>query len=136
MSLLRRWSGVTGLVLVIAALVVGCAPAAAPAPPTSAPAAPKAAEPANKPADAAKPAGAAPTTAPASKSAGESSIDDLYQAAKAEGALSVITHAQDIYNAWVPVFQARFPDIKVEHLNLRVSDATPRIIAEQKNGVF
>jgi iron(III) transport system substrate-binding protein len=63
-------------------------------------------------------------------------MDELLAAAKAEGAVSVITHAQDIYNAWVPVFQAKFPDIKVEHLNLRVSDATPRIIAEQKNGVF
>jgi iron(III) transport system substrate-binding protein len=139
MKSLRQRSTLAGLVPVIAALVVACAPAAAPPAPTSAPpaAAPaKPAESAGKPAESAKPAAAAPTTAPATAKSDGQTMDELLAAAKAEGAVSIITHAQDIYNAWVPVFQAKFPDIKVEHLNLRVSDATPRIIAEQKNGVF
>src|SRR5687768_11814046 len=140
MASLRRWPRLVGLAPLVAMLVTACAPAAAPPAPTSAPpaAAPaKPAEPASKPAEAAKPAAAAPTTAPAAAAkTGGQSMQELVAAAKAEGAISVITHAQDIYNSWVPVFQAKFPDIKVEHLNLRVSDATPRIIAEQKNGVF
>jgi ABC-type Fe3+ transport system substrate-binding protein len=129
-----------GLAPLVAMLVTACTPAAPPPAPTSAPpaAAPaKPAEPASKPAEAAKPAAAAPTTAPAAAAkTGGQSMEELVAAAKAEGAISVITHAQDIYNSWVPVFQAKFPEIKMEHLNLRVSDATPRIIAEQKNGVF
>src|SRR5215204_2539631 len=137
MRSLRRWSGVAGLIPLIAVLVVGCAPAAtAPtsAPATSAPA--KAPEPTGKAPEAAKPAAAAPAAAPAAASKEGASLDELRAAAKAEGALSIITHAQDIYSAWVPAFQAAYPEIKVEHLMLRVSDATPRIIAEQKNGVF
>jgi len=134
MRCLRRWSGVAGLIPLIAVLIVGCAPAAtAPtsAPATSAPA--NAAEPAGKAPEAAKPAAAAPTAGASKEGV---SLDELRAAAKAEGALSIITHAQDIYSAWVPAFQAAYPEIKVEHLMLRVSDATPRIIAEQKNGVF
>jgi iron(III) transport system substrate-binding protein len=134
MRSLRRWPRLAGLAPLIAVLVVACAPAAAPPAPTSAPSKPAEAA---KPAEPAKPAEAAPTTAPAAAAkTGGQTLDELAAAAKAEGAISVITHAQDIYNGWVPAFQARFPDIKVEHLNLRVSDATPRIIAEQKNGVF
>jgi ABC-type Fe3+ transport system substrate-binding protein len=142
MRSLRRWSRLTGLAPLIAVLLAACAPAAAPPAPTSAPPAAAPSKPAEaaKPAEPAKPAAAAPTAAPAAPASaaktGGQSLDELAAAAKAEGSISVITHAQDIYNGWVPVFQARFPDIKVEHLNLRVSDATPRIIAEQKNGVF
>jgi len=57
-------------------------------------------------------------------------------AARAEGTVSVVTHPSLQWRGWVPIFQQRFPDIKVEHLGMRPSEVTPRIISEQRNGVF
>src|SRR5262249_5535895 len=52
------------------------------------------------------------------------------------GTVSLITHPSQQWSGWVPVFQRRFPEIKVERLNMRPSQVTPRLLAEQKNGVY
>ncbi len=57
-------------------------------------------------------------------------------AGRAEGTVSVVTHPSLQWRGWVPIFQQRFPEIKVEHLGMRPSEVTPRIISEQRNGLF
>lgn len=96
----------------------------------------------------------APSTAPASGPAGGGAgekpaasaqnsdkvkveLDALLAAAKAEGgSLTIVAHPSAQWSGWVPVFQKRFPDLKVEFLGLRPSQSTPRILSEQKNGVY
>lgn len=64
-------------------------------------------------------------------------LDQMLSAAKAEGgAITIVAHPSAQWSGWVPVFQKRFPDLKVEFLGLRPSQATPRILSEQKNGVY
>src|SRR4051812_48248193 len=54
-------------------------------------------------------------------------------AGRAEGTVNVVTHPSLQWRGWVPIFQQRYPELKVEHLGMRPSEATPRIIAEQNN---
>lgn len=112
---------------VLGLLLAACAPAAAPAP-----AQPTAASAAQPPAAAAKPP-AQPTAAAAGSDAEWARV---LAAAKQEGHVSIITHPSTQWSGWVKVFEAAFPDIKVEHLGMRPSDVTPRILSEQKNGQF
>jgi iron(III) transport system substrate-binding protein len=143
-----RLVGVLGIVLVTG-FSAACSSASAPAPktapeqaakPTAAAAAPTAApaKPAEKAAPAEKPAEkSAAASAGGDSAAVKSEIQKLYDAAKAEGgSLSLITHPATQWSGWVKVFQQQFPDLKVEHLGMRPSEVTPRLLAEQKNGVF
>ena len=96
--------------------VAACAPAASPA------AAP------DKPA-------AQPAPALSDKSKAE--MAQLLVAAKAEGgALIIVAHPSTQWSGWVPVFQKQFPDLKVEFLGLRPSQSSPRILSEQKSGLY
>jgi len=88
---------------------------------------------------AAQPAPAGQSPAAASSRAEQPAKDDwepLLAAARAEGTVSLITHPSVQWSGWVPVFERRFPEIKVERLNMRPSQVTPRLLAEQKNGVY
>lgn len=127
-------------VLSAAILLAACTPAPAPAKPTSAPAAVAPTSVPAKPAEKAAPVveKAAPTAASGGDSAAvQAEIQKLYDAAKAEGgALSVVTHPAKQWSGWVEPFKKRFPDLKVEHLGMRPSEVTPRLLAEHKNGVY
>lgn len=89
--------------LLIALAIMACAPAAQPttAPPTAAPAQPTA-------------GGAQPTSAPAM-----SELDKLYEAAKAEGQLTVIALPHDWcnYGGIIEGFKKKYPGITVNELN-------------------
>lgn len=57
-------------------------------------------------------------------------------AAKQEGKIITLTHPGLDYKNLMAAFQKAYPDIKVEHTGDRPSDFSPKIITEQKNGVF
>ena len=99
------------------ALAVSCVPAAAP-PATAPPAAPSSAS-------------ATPTAA------WEKTWADLVAAAKAEGALSVLTLTGNSYREGVGAFQATYPEIKVEHEGpASMGPFSQKIIQERAAGVF
>jgi iron(III) transport system substrate-binding protein len=129
---MRLSKSLVHLMVVAAALLSACAPApaaaptAAPAKPTSAPqAAPPTAAPAAAQPEAAKPAAAA---APAG-------WDQIVADAKREK-LVVVTALGDNDKDLLSRFSKAYPDIPVEHTGARPSDISPKIITEQRNGVF
>jgi ABC-type Fe3+ transport system substrate-binding protein len=118
-----------GLLLALLAVTACAAPAAAPA------ATSKPAEAA--PAATSKPAEAAPaaTSKPAA-AVSEAEWQRVVAAAKKEGKVSLVTHPSTQWSGWVAAFKEAYPDIKVEHLPMRPSDVTPRILSEQQNNQF
>lgn len=125
-------SGSLSLLMCAVMAFTACAPApaasptAAPAKPTTAPAAPKA--------EAPKPAAEAPKPAvPAA--AAPSGWDQVVEAAKKEK-LVVVTALGDNDKALMAQFSKAYPDIAVEHTGARPSDISPRIITEQRNGLY
>jgi iron(III) transport system substrate-binding protein len=108
--------------------ILACAPAAQP--PPAAPKGEEAAKPAAaapaKPAEA-KPAAAAPNAMP---------LDELYEKAKAEGGSFQCYCVMATVNAtkFFPVFEQRFPGIKVEQIDATADKLVARIIAEARGG--
>ncbi|GEM_PF-819325 len=81
-----------------------------------------------------KPSGPA---APALSDKSKAEVAQLLAAAKAEGgSLTIVAHPSAQWSGWVPVFQKAFPDLKVEFLGLRPSQSSPRILSEQKSGLY
>jgi iron(III) transport system substrate-binding protein len=112
---LHRLSWLFNLAVAIVLAGAACAPAAAPAPDSA-----QKAEP---------PAALSEQT--------KAELDQLLAAAKREGgSITIVAHPAAQWSGWIPVFQKRFPDLKVEFLGLRPSQATPRILSEQKNGLY
>ena len=129
--------------LAAAALVLSACSSGQPAAAPTTAAAPTAAKPAAAtaaPAATTAPAKPADTASkPAEKSAAPAASadwDKVVADAKREGKVSVITHPSTQWSGWVPAFQRAYPEIKVEHLGMRPSDVTPRVISEQQNGQF
>jgi iron(III) transport system substrate-binding protein len=128
-----------------AGVLVACSSSVpAPAPPANAPtagaAAPTAA-PTAAPKPTTSPAQAAPTTAAATKptiaaAAATGNWDKIIDAAHDESALSLIVNLGDGPMQMVAAFQSKFPFIKVQSQGLLAVDLTPRMISEQRNGMF
>ncbi len=57
-------------------------------------------------------------------------------AAKQEGKLVIVTHTNLYYRRTVEKFQERYPEIEVEHVAMRPSEFTPKVVTEQQNGIF
>ncbi|HEX3247395.1 MAG TPA: hypothetical protein VHX16_18465, partial [Chloroflexota bacterium] len=128
----HSFTSTVGPLLAALVLLTACAPAPAaaptakPAPPTAAPqAAPPTAAPAAAQPEAAKPGGAA---APAG-------WDQIVADAKREK-LVVVTTLGDNDKDLLSRFSKAYPDIPVEHTGARPSDISPRIISEQRNGLY
>ncbi|MEK7215794.1 MAG: extracellular solute-binding protein [Chloroflexota bacterium] len=84
------------------------------------------------------PAGGAPAPgapAPAAPS-WQKEWDDTVTAAKKEGKLVVVTSVGASYREAVGEFQKAYPDIQVEHTSLNASAFAPKVVTEQKGGVF
>lgn len=133
MKQVQPWFGLAVISMIFAVAACAPTPAAQPEKPaaqatTAPPAAP--AKPAAKEEQPAAKAPAAPSEA------APTDLDKLIAAAKPEGTISIVTHPSTQWKGWVPVFEKRFPDLKVEYLGMRPSEVTPRIVSEQKNGVF
>lgn len=162
-SVLSRFaaSGVTrrtllrGIVLTAGAGVLSACAAPAPPAATSAPtAAPKptdvpkpaapaataapaaaAASPVAKPA--ASPAAAAPTTAPSPAAAAASGVDmaAIEAAANKEGAVTLYSSFNvDEFNQIYPIFQKRYPQVKVDHIRGNGEQLVQRMLTEIKGG--
>ena len=107
--------------LAVVALVAACGPTSAPATPTTAPAKPTAA--------------AQPATGGGATSGWQAEWDRTVAAAKAEKVV-VVTHPGAEYQKFIAAFQKAYPEIPVEHSGERPSDISPKILTEQKNGVY
>ncbi len=57
-------------------------------------------------------------------------------AAKREGKLTVVTHTNLYYRAAIDKFSQKYPEIEVEHVAMRPSEFTPKVVTEQQNGIF
>lgn len=116
--------------LVVSMLLTACAPSPAaspttPAKPTAAPAQPTAA-----------PQAAAPAApAPQAEAARPAVWDQIVADAKREK-LVVVTTLGDNDKDLLSRFAKAYPDIPIEHTGARPSDISPKIITEQRNGVF
>jgi iron(III) transport system substrate-binding protein len=126
---------IVGSLLTAVVLVTACAPApsaapsAAPAPPVAAPAPPTGAS-------QAAPANAAPgAQADSAKSAAPAGWDQIVADAKREK-LVVVTTLGDNDKDLLSRFSKAYPDIPVEHTGARPSDISPKIISEQRNGLY
>jgi iron(III) transport system substrate-binding protein len=129
--------------LFLAACAPGAGPAAAPtaapakpAAPTAAPAAPTAA-PAAAPAKPAETAPAAKQPEPkaVAKIDYKAEMDKLYEAAKAEGTLSLYSSMNlDDARVVLPEFEKAFPGVKVEHVRATGEVLQQRLITEIKGG--
>ncbi len=130
-------------------LLAACGqPAAAPAPakteakPTEAPkpAVPAAqpaatAAPPAKPTEAPKPAAAAPTTAPAAKPAAAVDMAAIEAEAKKEGKVVVYSSFNlDEFDKVFPLFEKRYPDVKVDHVRANGEQLIQRMITETRGG--
>lgn len=133
-------------------LAVACAPAQPTSTSGGAPAAqPAATKPAEaaKPAADAKPAAAAPTTAPAAKpdakpaaakpagplaEASSLSLDALYEKAKAEGGAVTFYGGGSVIPVVGPIFEKRFPGLKIEHVDATSDKLVARAVSESKGG--
>jgi ABC-type Fe3+ transport system substrate-binding protein len=104
-----------------AGVLAACSPTA-PAQPTAAPTSP-----------AAKPATTAGTGAASTTSA---AWDKIVDAARQEGSLSLVLNVGNGPMKMVSQFQSRYPWLKVEAQGLLAVDFTPRMISEQRNGLF
>jgi iron(III) transport system substrate-binding protein len=111
-SLLGRLGLRTALLFLVA-----CTPAAPPAVPTSAP-----------------PPKPAAATAPQGSAAG-GDWAQVVEAAKKEK-LVIVTMPGANDEKLMALFRKAYPEIPVEHSGIRPSDFSPRLITEQKNGVF
>lgn len=121
-----NWQGTmsrAGL-LCFTVLLIGCSSAAPSAsPPTAAPAPPTT-------------AAAKPDTKSEPRAAWQDEWDKTIAAAKQEGRITLVTHPGTDYQRLVQLFQEKYPEIKVDHTGSRPSDISPKIIAEQQNGVY
>jgi ABC-type glycerol-3-phosphate transport system substrate-binding protein len=137
--------GLGGL-LIIGLLLTACAPAqpaptVAPAKPTEAakPAAQPAASPAVAPAAPAPapaaPAAASPVAKPAAAIDYKAEMDKLYEAAKAEGTLSLYSSMNlDDAKVVLPEFEKAFPGVKVDHVRATGEVLQQRLMTEVKGG--
>jgi ABC-type Fe3+ transport system substrate-binding protein len=121
----------------LAFIATACSSAAPAASPTAAkPAAANTSAPApaaaGKPTVAAQPATSGAAAAPAAANA---EWDKIVAAAKNEKVV-VVTHPGAPYQNLIASFKKAYPDIPVEHSGERPSDISPKIITEQKNGVY
>ena len=57
-------------------------------------------------------------------------------AAKREGKVTVVTHTNLYYRAAIDRFSQKYPDIEVEHVAMRPSEFSPKVVTEQQNGIF
>jgi ABC-type Fe3+ transport system substrate-binding protein len=62
--------------------------------------------------------------------------DQTLAAAKREGKVTVVTHTNLYYRAAIDKFSQKYPDIEVEHVAMRPSEFSPKVITEQQNGIF
>jgi iron(III) transport system substrate-binding protein len=62
--------------------------------------------------------------------------NQTFAAAKTEGKVVVVTHTNLYYRDQIEKFQAKFPEIQVEHVAIRPSEFTPKVVTEQQNGVY
>ena len=134
--------------MLIALLTAACAPSASPSPaakpteapkaepaaPAAAPAAPAAKPAESKPAEAAKPA--APPAVPVAAQSVAESLDALYEKAKAEGGTITFygTIAQANAEKLWPIWEKRFPGIKIEHVDATADKLVARVVAEARGG--
>jgi len=124
-----------------ALLVAGCGGQQAASSPAStgaaaSPASASAAAAASKPAGGSAAASAKPAgSAAANASGGAMTLDQLYQAAKAEGSVQISMSNQD--DQWLPLqkaFSERFPGIKADRLEISPNKGLERIITEKAAG--
>lgn len=133
-----RWMSpkLSGVSILAATLLIGACTPAAPAAPTAAPAAPAAA-PAKPAAPAAEPAKAAAPAQPKSTDplieAQSLSMDALYEKAKQEGG-TVVYYGESNMPTIRPFFEARFPGIKIEHVDAAGDQMVARAVAEARGG--
>lgn len=50
--------------------------------------------------------------------------------------IKIVTREHPRYDSIVASFRKAFPDIKIEHTSARPSDIAPRVVSEQKNGIY
>lgn len=117
---------VYALLSLTSALVLACsqAPVAPPKPAEPAPA---------------KSGSAAPTAAPAAPAqpaAANPALDALIEAARKEGVLTIATGVGTGPQKFVAKFKEKYPFIEVQHSGFRASDLGPKVISEQRNGIF
>jgi iron(III) transport system substrate-binding protein len=130
-------TSVMAIILTLSVGIMACSPAATPASPTAKPAA----QPTAAPKTESQPAAAAPaapkTEAPAAapKSDATAAWNQVVEAAKREK-LVIASMPGENDKKVMATFQMAFPDISVEHTGARPSDFSPKLIAEQQNGVF
>lgn len=62
--------------------------------------------------------------------------EQTVQAAKKDGSVVVVTHTNLLYRELVERFKEKYPDIGVEHVAIRPSEFSPKVITEQQNGIF
>jgi iron(III) transport system substrate-binding protein len=109
----------------------GCGSPAAPSAPTQAPPAATAQPPA--PPAAPTPAAKQEVSAPA---AGTSYWDQVVEASKQERTLTVVTGPGSGPQKFLERFRERYPWADVQHTGLRPSDFSPRVLTEQRNGLY
>lgn len=80
--------------------------------------------------------GAAP--APSGPAAGDGA--DKWQttlaAAKNEGKVVWVTHTDMVYREMAQDFSKKYPDIQLDHQQIRPSEFSPKVLAEQQNGLY
>ena len=57
-------------------------------------------------------------------------------AAKQEGKVVVVTHTNLYFRDQIQKFSEKYPDIQVEHVAIRPSEFTPKVVTEQQNGIY
>jgi len=62
--------------------------------------------------------------------------DRTVESAKREGKVTVVTHTNLYYRAAIDKFAQKFPEIEVEHVAMRPSEFTPKVVTEQQNGIY
>ena len=114
-------------------LLAACQQAAPPSP-TSAPAAQPTTPPAQPTAAPAAPTQAA-TTAPAAASSG-AAWDQIVEGAKKEGVLTAATNVGTGQQQFMLQFKEKYPWVELQHATFKASDLAPRILSEQRNGLY
>src|SRR5215212_5160729 len=95
----------------------------------------------SQPAPTTAPPAAPPTQAPAAPAAKEAAPanagwDQVMEAARREGTLTVATGTGTGPQNFVNRFKEKYPWIKVEQTGFKASDLGPRVISEQRNGLY
>lgn len=138
---LIRSTSMGGWALTCAVLLAACAPAPSPATqPTAAPA-PTAAKPVLSGAEgpaAVQPTAppAAPVQAPQTQPAASAAWDQIVDSAKRERAITIVTGPGTGPQRFLERFKEKHPWLPVEHTGLRPSDFAPRVLSEQRNGLY